>query len=89
MTETVDDRSRHRGAGPRGALARAALLLGYQFDAAWLERRGRSHAVLMVSTGAVTQARATAAGGPRGRRRPVDPGGLLQRLVVGRGTVLL
>jgi len=42
----------HRGAGPRRALARSALLLGYQFDAVWLERDvPRSDAVVMLSTG--------------------------------------
>ena len=52
MTGIGDDLRRHRGAGPRRALARSALLLGHQFDAVWLERVApRPDSVLMLSTG--------------------------------------
>lgn len=52
MAEVTEDLTRHRGAGPRRALARSTLLLGYQFDAVWLERSApRDDAVLMLSTG--------------------------------------
>ena len=52
MTAVVEDLRRHRGAAPRRALARSALLLGQQFDAVWLERDApRPDAVLMLSTG--------------------------------------
>ncbi|MBN9106758.1 MAG: beta-galactosidase [Propionibacteriaceae bacterium] len=51
MRETVDDLTRHRGAGGRRALARSALSLGLQFDAVWLERdEPRPGAVLMLAT---------------------------------------
>ncbi len=52
MTAVVDDLRRHRGAGPRRALTRSALLLGHQFGAVWLEREApRPDAVLLLSSG--------------------------------------
>lgn len=38
MTAIVTDLRRHRGAAPRRALSRSALLSGLQFDAVWLEQ---------------------------------------------------
>ena len=52
MTAISADLRRHRGAAPRRALSRSALLSGLQFDAVWLERDDpRPDAVLMLSTG--------------------------------------
>lgn len=52
MSAIAEDLKRHRGAGPRRALARSALLGGYRFDAVWLERDDpRPGSVLMLSTG--------------------------------------
>lgn len=52
MSTIIADLRRHRGAAPRRALSRSALLSGLQFDAVWLERDDpRPDAVLMLSTG--------------------------------------
>ncbi|MCW3158702.1 beta-galactosidase [Micropruina sonneratiae] len=92
MTEITEDLTRHRGAGPRRALARSTLLLGYQFDAVWLERSApRDDAVLMLSTGRFMDAalQRRLAAWVRGGGRLLLLGRLPEADLAGRGCTVL